>query len=175
MNDHTKIDIAFNPMEQRMVGMTREGLMNFDVPYITEIVEGLWQGGCTTGLVLPTHINYILSLYPWERYTINHEMRGEMYHKMYDDSTIGVDPMVDELARLVNAWRKQGKGNVLVHCQAGLNRSSLILVRALILDGMKSQEAIDLVRQKRSPACLCNKTFEKWLLAQSNKGDSNAK
>jgi hypothetical protein len=166
MDDYTKIDIAFNPMEQRMIGVAREGMIPFDVPYITEITDGLWQGGCANGLVLPTHINYLLSLYPWERYTINHEMRGEMYHKMYDDSSIGIDPMVDDLARLVNTWRKQGKGQVLVHCQAGLNRSSLILVRALILDGTRPKDAIALVREKRSPACLCNKTFENWLLTQ---------
>jgi hypothetical protein len=147
-----------------MKGMTREGMMEFDVPYMTEIVDGLWQGGCAHGLVLPTHINYVLSLYPWERYIINHEMRGELYHKMYDDSTIEVDPMIDDLARLVNTWRKQGKGQVLVHCQAGLNRSSLVIVRALVLDGMDTAEAIELVRSKRSPACLCNKTFEEWLL-----------
>lgn len=163
MADHTKIDIAFNPMEQRMQGITREGSKEFDVPFISEIVPGLWQGGCATGLILPMHINYLLSLYPWERYTIGHEMRGEMYHKMYDDSTIGVDPMVDDLARLVNTWRKQGKGQVLVHCQAGLNRSSLILARALMLDGMTADEAINLIREKRSPACLCNLTFEKYL------------
>lgn len=166
MGDRTKIAIEFNPLLQRMQGVTREGSYEFDVPYISEIVPGLWQGGCTTGLILPTHINYLLSLYPWERYTVNHDMRAELYHKMYDDSSIGVDPMIDDLARLVNTWRNQGKGQVLVHCQAGLNRSSLVLVRALVLDGMSPAEAISLVRQRRSPACLVNKTFENWLLTK---------
>lgn len=70
---------------------------------------------------------------------------------------------VDELAELVNKHRKDGK-NVLVHCQAGLNRSSLVACRALMIDGMTAEEAIKTVREKRSPACLCNKSFEKHLL-----------
>jgi protein-tyrosine phosphatase len=50
-----------------------------------------------------------------------------------------------------------------VHCQAGLNRSSLVIARALILSGMPSVAAIALIREKRSPACLSNPSFERWL------------
>lgn len=160
--DHTKIKIVTDPMTKRMVGRTLHGGYDFDVPYMSEVVPGLWQGGCENGLVLPTHINFLVSLYPWERYTINHKMRGELYIRMYDDPNQATD-QVETIARQVNEWRKAGKGNVLVHCQAGLNRSSLIIVRALMLDGMTADEAIELVRKKRSWACLSNKGFETYL------------
>jgi len=164
MNDQdpTKIKIVTDPLKKRMVGRTMIGGHDFDVPYMSEVVPGLWQGGCETGLVLPTHINYLVSLYPWERYTINHKMRGELYIRMYDDPEQVTD-QVETIAKQVNEWRKAGKGNVLVHCQAGLNRSSLIIVRALMLDGMKSADAIELVRKQRSPACLSNYSFETYL------------
>jgi len=61
----------------------------------------------------------------------------------------------------VNACREDGP--TLVHCQAGLNRSSLVAARALVLGGMTADDAIALIREKRSPACLCNPAFERWL------------
>jgi protein-tyrosine phosphatase len=79
---------------------------------------------------------------------------------MYDslDQATG---QIDRWARWVNARRRTGP--VLVHCQAGLNRSSLVVGRALMLDGMSAPEAIWHVRKMRSPACLCNQTFEDYL------------
>jgi protein-tyrosine phosphatase len=160
MSDPTKIPIAFNPQIKRMVGRTVQGGMQFDVPFITQVADNLWQGGCTNGLILPTHINYVVSLYPWERYTIKHKVRGELYIRMYDDPNQATD-QIDDLAKQVNEWR--ARGQVLVHCQAGLNRSSVVVARALMLSGMTANDAINLLREKRSPACLCNKGFENWL------------
>lgn len=160
--DPTKIKMSVNPMVQRMTGVTMHGNIYFDVPYITEIAPNLWQGGCKSGLVLPTHINFLVSLYPWERYTITHEMRGELYVKMYDDPNQATDE-IEDIAKMVNVWRKRGA--VLVHCQAGLNRSSLVVAKALMLEGMTAQQAINTIRDKRSPACLCNGGFEQWLLS----------
>lgn len=68
---------------------------------------------------------------------------------------------VDKWGRWVNARRRTGP--VLVHCQAGLNRSSLIVCRALMMEGLTAAEAIATVRDKRSPACLCNDSFEQHL------------
>lgn len=159
--DPTAIPIEFDPTKQRMVGVARHGLTPFDVPYISEIAPNLWQGGCQNGLILPEFIDYVVSLYPWEKYTINHKAeRTEV--EMFDSLEQSTE-QVDELARLVNKLR--AKGTVLVHCQAGLNRSSLIAARALILDGMTADEAITTLRTKRSPACLCNPAFEKHLRA----------
>jgi protein-tyrosine phosphatase len=160
MDDHTAIPIQVDPTHQRMVGTTMHGGISFDVPYINEIAENLWQGGCMAGLVLPTHINYVVSLYPWERYTMFHKVRGELYIRMYDDPNQALD-QIDEIADQVNRWRD--KGVVLVHCQAGLNRSSLVVARALMKEGLSADEAINLLRDKRSPAVLCNPAFEAWL------------
>lgn len=160
MSDPTKIPIQFDPRMQRMTGRTYHKGLDFDVPFMTKIADNLWQGGCQSGLILPSHINYLMSLYVWERYTINHKTRGEMYIRMYDDPNQATD-QIEDLAIQVNKWRE--KGQVLVHCQAGLNRSSLVVARALMLEGMTADEAITLIREKRSPACLCNDGFENYL------------
>ena len=158
--DPTKIDIAFDPTVQRMTGITVHGSIPFDVPFISEIAPNLWQGGCQDGLVLPTFIKHLVSLYPWEAYAIHHELRSGLSILMYD-STVQEFNLVDAIAAWINACRADGP--TLVHCQAGLNRSSLVAVRALILEGMTADEAIKLLRDKRSPACLCNASFERWL------------
>ena len=52
------------------------------------------------------------------------------------------------------------------NCQAGLNRSNLIAAQTLIFNGYAAREAIDLLREKRGPAVLCNQSFEQFLLRQ---------
>ena len=57
---------------------------------------------------------------------------------------------------------------VAVHnCQAGLNRSSLIVALALVLDGMSPTNAVALVRERRCEVCLCNQSFERFILGLS--------
>jgi excisionase family DNA binding protein len=149
-----------DPRVRRIRDVTAHGNIPVDCAYITEIVPGLWQGGCVTGLVLPPDIVHLVSLYPWERYEIRHEMHSETYVRMYDSMSQGMDH-VTHLAQWVNECRKDAP--VLTHCQAGLNRSSLITATALMLEGMTAGEAIFLIRAKRSSACLCNPAFEEWL------------
>jgi len=160
--DPTRIDIEFDPLRQRMVGVSAHGLLPFDVPFISEITDNLWLGGCEEGLVLPEVIAHLVSLYPWERYTVNHELDSLLEVRMYD-STDQAFEQVDAIASWVNTCRQAAP--TLVHCQAGLNRSSLVAARALVLDGMTPDDAITLIRAMRSPACLSNPSFERWLRA----------
>lgn len=150
-----------DPQRQRLVGVSAHGLQSFDVPFVSEIVPDLWLGGCEDGLVLPTFFQHLVSLYPWEQYTVRHELGSSLQVRMYD-SVNQAFHQVDSIAAWVNECRDTGP--TLVHCQAGLNRSSLVVGRALVLDGMRPADAIGLIRRKRSPACLCNPSFERWLL-----------
>jgi protein-tyrosine phosphatase len=160
MSDPTAIDIQFDPTIQRMSGVATHGMTPFDVPYINKIAYNLYQGGCTNGLILPTYIKHLVSLYPWEAYTVNHELDSVMQVKMYDSLDQAYE-QVDAIANWINVCRESGP--VLVHCQAGLNRSSLVATRALMMSGKTADEAISLIREKRSPACLCNPAFESHL------------
>lgn len=161
---HSGAGMTADPRTRRLTGITRHGLIPFDVPVISEIAPGLWQGGCAPGLVLPAHIRHLVSLYPRESYTVRHALDSSLTVQMSD--TAGQDTSaVDEIARWVSAQRPAGP--VLVHCQAGLNRSGLVVARVLMMEGMTAATAIGLLRDKRSPACLCNPAFEEWLLARA--------
>lgn len=160
--DPTAFKIAFDPTLRRMSGVAIHGNTYFDVPFISEITNNLWIGGCENGLLLPEIFDHLISLYPWESYVLTKDLTSCLAYRLYDSvEDIDIDLIID-IATWVNVCRKSGP--TLVHCQAGLNRSSLIAGMALILDGMTPEDTLKLLREKRSPAVLCNPAFERILL-----------
>lgn len=160
--DPTRIRIDFDM--EIMRGRTYHGDMDFEMPYITHVHENLWQGGVYQGLELPERFQHVISLYKWEDYA-HGPLKTHEVVTMYD--SIGVDEyQVESLAHRVIELLDTGE-DVLVHCQAGLNRSSLVVARALMIRyGWEADHAIAHVRESRSPACLCNPSFETWLRLQ---------
>lgn len=55
------------------------------------------------------------------------------------------------------------RGGVLVHCDFGLNRSGVVVARALMYSGLKADEAIEKVRRARGRLALYNTDFVDWL------------
>jgi hypothetical protein len=146
-------------------GIAREGNTPFNVPLITKFDDTLWQGGCINGVSLNGQFRHIVSLYPWERFNPGRELDSFLEVRLYDCGTIPDPIQLRWLAGWINRCRKTGP--VLVHCQAGLNRSGLLTGLALVLDGMKPADAIAQMRKQRCSAVLCNKAFETWLLQQN--------
>lgn len=163
--DPTAFPIQFDPREQRMRGTAIHGNTPFDVPFVSKITDNLWQGGCENGLVLPTEVVHVVSLYPWEAYKVRHELQSHTSVRLYDDLDGPDREQMVALARWINVCRKTGV--TLVHCQAGLNRSGLLAGLALVLEGRTPADAVALLRSTRSPAVLCNPVFEDWLLSYS--------
>jgi protein-tyrosine phosphatase len=132
----------------------------FSVPLISEVLPGLWQGGCIDGTRLPDDFDLVVSLYPWQRYKVGPSTRV-VEKEAYDADDV---PDVEELVELAYvAWKEKG-WKVLIHCQAGLNRSGLVAAQVLMRDGYTAANAIALLREKRSSVVLCNRAFESWLL-----------
>jgi protein-tyrosine phosphatase len=67
-------------------------------------------------------------------------------------------PEIMQLADWLHSEWKQGKA-VAGKCQAGLNRSSLIVALVLLKEGYTATEAVDLIRAKRSAYSLFNNYF----------------
>lgn len=133
----------------------------FSVPLISHVEGNLWQGGCHDGAPLPEDFEYVVSLYPWEKYRLGpNTHRVEV--RMLDAGAMPDLRQLFEVAEAVNEYRAKGK--TLVHCQAGLNRSGLVAGLALVLDGMAPADAVNLLREKRCEMVLCNETFRDWLL-----------
>lgn len=159
--DPTEIRLSVDPRERRMRGVATWGNVPFDVPLVSQIEGNLWTGGCQNGLVLPSHIRHLVSLYPWERYEVRHALSTELYVRRYDGSDVDEDRL-EPLVLWAEACVQDAP--TLIHCQAGLNRSGLIAALVLMRGGRTGREAVELLREKRSPAVLCNPHFDEFLV-----------
>lgn len=138
---------------------------HINIPLISHITENLYVGGYLPGVDLGNFFSHIFSLYQWERYT-HADSTEYVAVEMYDTDRSPVDvESVEEISNRAITALGDG-GNVLIKCQAGINRSNLVTARVLMkgLD-MSAREAIALLRVKRSPLVLANNVFENWLLS----------
>ena len=164
-----------DPLTTFLPEYTHEGMHLHAVPYMSLIRRGrhglqgaLYQGGVNETIMLPRNIRYVVSLHPVE-YRLAEPLRG---YALFDATdSLEQDPDVFVAASAVAAaFVNQGKGDVLVHCQAGLNRAGATTALALMkLDPMlDADQAIDWLRGFRSPDVLVNPAFEAFVRSQSN-------
>lgn len=146
-------------------GFTHHGNHEIKIPLISHIEGNLWQGGCIDGVSLGNEFEHVISLYPWERYKTTNMLNSFLEVKLYDSRDMPDRAKIEQIADWINLCAAQGP--TLVHCQAGLNRSSLVAAVALMRrDPTRSPEdVIALLREKRTDTVLCNRTFESWVLA----------
>lgn len=144
-------------------GYSGFGYVDIDMPYISHIHGNLWVGGTDYYIKLPRHFRYVVSLYPCD-YTIEHKLDGHYTHILADAVDQNMSK-IDDIARIAVAWEK--KGDVLIHCQAGMNRSCLIASRVLQANGFTPRESVDILRERRTPYALINPLFEGWTLENS--------
>lgn len=142
-----------------------------------EILPGLWQGGTEDHEVVGCHppaahyasiqpFDLVVTLYadalpaPWG---VEEARYG------FPDSSLSPSSIerVVALARHAHARWRQG-ARVLVRCQAGVNRSGLVMALVLMHEGLTAAEAIRLIRLRRSPVALSNRAFERWLLEDAH-------
>lgn len=111
--------------------------------------------------ITPEHFDTVVTMYAYAR-PVDWFVK-EFRFGIYDSDM--KDFQTDELHDIVIAahrdWKK-GK-RVLVRCQAGINRSGLVMALMLIREGYSAEDAINLMRTKRGEAVLANKHFERWL------------
>lgn len=131
---------------------------------MSEIIKGrLWQSGSVDKDELPHEV--IINLTHDDPY-----MHFRDYNRIYlkmplidgditEVDVEAVEHLVDLAVHYVNAGRK-----VLVHCNAGLNRSGLVCAMILCkINKMTGKQAIETLRIARSPYVLCNDSFSQWI------------
>ena len=143
-----------------------------------EILPGLFMGGTADddtvdfavdapGLTYCAPFDAVVTLYAWANpFSWGVE---ELRYGFGDGDMNFVD--VDRIVRLATwALERWSEGDrVLIRCQAGLNRSGLITALTLILAGHEPEEAIALIRSKRSRYALFNQSFVNWLINEAPK------
>ena len=148
--------------------------LNDDLPLYSKITESLWQGGTedenTTyrgNKRLPTFgdpkpFDAVVSLCAYTLpvgWHVN-ELRYAFADGPLEPETVSE---IEAVADWAHAKWKNGD-RLLVRCQAGLNRSSLVIALILMREGMSAEESITLIRSKRSSFCLSNEHFFEYLM-----------
>lgn len=139
------------------------------LPLVSHIVDNLYVGGHYKNVDLGDFFTHVFSLYHFDSVRPYKYADGVVFegYTLYDsaDALKGnqADGLTEYADRVVEAL--EAGGNVLVHCQAGINRSNLTAALALRKwKGLNAVEAIELLRSKRSNAVLANRSFENYLL-----------
>lgn len=131
---------------------------------ISEIVPGLWQGG--GGFREPIEagkFDYVLTLdASVHRHMPVPEGTIGFLWDIADGPMGNINVCKQWTTVMYDLWRGADK-TVLIRCFMGLNRSGLIVASLLMQAGYTSQDAIDLIREKRSPYALGNHSFCEYL------------
>lgn len=133
-----------------------------NMPLISHIKDNLYVGGHSGSADLGDFFSHVFSLYVWaDRYRTGEGTRHTSF-QMLDNINVDVE-MVESASDLVIEALNEG-GNVLVHCQAGMNRSNLVATRVLMKRyNMTAAAAIDLLRERRHQVVLSNRAFVDYL------------
>jgi Dual specificity phosphatase, catalytic domain len=147
-----------------IVGITQRGGQMVRLPAWTVIGDHLVLGAHPAD-TMPPGIDVIANVDSFRFYDVPD---GVLYmHFAYRDADAIPDSVELRLAAsFLNELRAAGK-TVFVHCRLGLNRSALMTGLVLIDEGYRAKDAIELMRNLRSPYVLANKTFERYLLSES--------
>jgi rhodanese-related sulfurtransferase len=146
---------------------TGKGMQSLDeLDLISHIEDNLYVGGCLNGIDLGDFFDYVFSMYKWEAYAVAPTTKVHtvtMYDKHGEVDALEIDDLANRVADALDTGK-----NVLVHCQAGVNRSNLVAAAALVKRGRTPVEAINLLREKRGKVVLANPDFEAHIRGLSN-------
>jgi protein-tyrosine phosphatase len=138
----------------------------------SEILPGLFMGGTADNDVVDVakplrnlnevqEFDSVVTCYSWAQpmswYV--HENRYGFADGPIDDVTLA---KVKELATWLHKEWKSGN-RCLSRCQAGANRSGLVMAVLLMIEGYTATDAIQLIRQQRGPQALFNQDFVRKL------------
>lgn len=135
----------------------------------SEIVPGLWMSGSRADIPAGD-FDRVLTLCAERNEKVAVPGDTEEHAWRIVDAELEDPDRVREWAHRISGWMAAGE-TVLVRCAAGLNRSGLVIARALIEQGMSPRDAVLLVREQRRPDALNNPWFVEWLRHEGSPDD----
>lgn len=138
-----------------------QGWINIPSKAWNEIAPGLYQGG--SHYYEPRELAFfdsVLTLYGSAE-PARWPTEERRFHCLDGRDLPDPDALATNVDWVYDRWQRRQR--VLVRCQAGLNRSGLVVALVLYKAGYSASDAISLIREKRSPYALCNPRFVEHL------------
>ena len=148
-----------------MPGMKAEDVVTYDYPEesYTEVVPGLTQASAAhSPAEMLSMFDVLIDVGGRDRWDGDPDPRYS-FHPLDDVPFIADAEMIHTVGERIAALVREGK-HVAVNCMSGVNRSGLLVGRALVELGYTPAEAIEAVREARGPMALSNKHFVRFLL-----------
>jgi hypothetical protein len=131
-------------------------------PY-SEVIPGLFQASAAqTPAEMLSMFDVLIDVGGRDRWEGDPDPRYQ-FHPLDDVPFIVDAEMIHTVGDRIAALVREGK-HVAVNCMSGVNRSGLLVARALVALGSTPQQAIDAVRTARGPMALSNQHFVRFLL-----------
>lgn len=141
----------------------------------SEVLPRLWLGGTADDdiVALAAPLPSLSALPTFDAvatlYAFAQPMGWHVHEWRYGFADAGLNPEVVKNVHEIADWlfERWTRGEtVLARCQAGWNRSGLVTALVLIRAGMEPDDAIRLIRSRRSQHVLSNPDFETYVLSQ---------
>lgn len=131
-------------------------------PY-TEVIPGLFQASAAhSPAEMLTMFDVLIDVGGRDRSDGDPDPRYS-FHPLDDVPFIADAEMIHTVGERIASLVREGK-HVAVNCVSGVNRSGLLVARALVALGYTPEETIEAVRRARGPMALSNRHFVRFLL-----------
>jgi hypothetical protein len=131
-------------------------------PY-SEVIPGLFQASAAHSPVeMLSMFDVLIDVGGRDRWEGDPDTRYS-FHAIDDIPQIVDAEMIHTVGERIASLVREGK-HVAVNCLGGVNRSGLLVARALVELGYTPEEAIEAVRSARGPMALSNPRFVRFLL-----------
>ena len=133
-----------------------------DEPY-SEVIPGLFQASAArTPTEMLSMFDVLIDVGGRDRWVGEPDPRYR-FHPLEDVPHIPDPELIHSVGEWIASLVGDGK-HVAVNCLGGVNRSGLLVARALVELGYTPEEAIQAVRTARGPMALNNQRFVRFLL-----------
>jgi hypothetical protein len=145
--------------------MKAEDVVTYDYPdeSYTEVAPGLTQASAAhSPAEMLSMFDVLIDVGGRDRWESEADPRYS-FHPLDDVPFIADAEMIHTVGERIASLVREGK-HVAVNCLSGVNRSGLLIARALVELGSTPGEAIEAVRSARGPMALSNQHFVRFLL-----------
>lgn len=151
--------------------MKAEDVVQYDYPAepYTEVIPGLFQASAAhSPAEMLSMFDVVIDVGGRDRWVGDPDPRYS-FHPLEDAEFIADAEMIHTVGERIAGLVGEGK-RVAVNCLSGVNRSGLLVARALVELGYSPEEAIEAVRSARGPMALSNQHFVRFLLVDCTPG-----